>query len=122
VLRRATALPFAVLVAASATGWLYLVRPSVPGPRIGEALPLDELSRHAASPVVWYVLVWLVAGSLLGLVVRWSGTDRLTAAVVLGITVGLFEYLQSRRGSPAFGRDLLAQDAGRLIGGVRHCP
>jgi lysyl-tRNA synthetase, class II len=95
VLRRATALPFAVLVAASATGWLYLVRPSVPGPRIGEALPLDELSRHAASPVVWYVLVWLVAGSLLGLVVRWSGTDRLTAAVVLGITVGLFEYLQS---------------------------
>jgi lysyl-tRNA synthetase class 2 len=88
-------LPFAVVVAAAATGWLYLVRPAVPGPRIGEALPLDELSRHAASPVLWYVLVWLVAGAILGLLVRWSGADRLTAAVVLGGAIGLFEYLQS---------------------------
>jgi len=95
VLRRAAAFPFAVVVAASATGWLYLVRPPFPGPRIGEALPLDELSRHAASPVLWYVLVWLVAGALLGLVVRWSRADRLTAAVVLGGAVGLFEYVQS---------------------------
>ena len=95
MLRRATALPFAVVVAASTTGWLYLVRPALPGPRIGEALPLDELSRHAASPVAWYVFVWLVAGSILGLVVRWTGADRLTAAVMLGGTVGLFEYLQS---------------------------
>jgi len=95
VLRRATALPFAVVVAASATGWLYLVRPAVPGPRIGEALPLDELSRHAASPVLWYVFVWLVAGTILGLLVRWSRADRLTAAVVLGVAVGLFEYLES---------------------------
>ena len=95
MLRRATALPFAVVVAASATGWLYLVRPSLPGPRIGEALPLDELSRHASAPVVWYVLVWLAAGAILGLVVRWSGADRLTAAVLLGGAIGLFEYLQS---------------------------
>jgi lysyl-tRNA synthetase class 2 len=83
------------MVAAAATGWLYLVRPQLPGPRIGEALPLDELSRHAAAPVAWYVLVWLVAGAILGLVVRWAGTDRLTAAVVVGGIVGLFEYLQS---------------------------
>jgi lysyl-tRNA synthetase, class II len=95
VLRRASALPFTVMVAAAATGWLYLVHPQLPGPRIGEALPLDELSRHAAAPVVWYVLVWLVAGALLGLVVRWAGADRLTAAVVVGGMVGLFEYLQS---------------------------
>jgi hypothetical protein len=88
-------LPFAFVVAAAATGWLYLVRPAVPGPRIGEALPLDELSRHAASPVLWYVVVWLVAGAILGLLVRWSGADRLTAAVVLGGAIGLFEYLQS---------------------------
>ena len=95
MLRKAAALPFAVVVAASATGWLYLIRPALPGPRIGEALPLDELSRHAAAPVVWYVLVWLVAGSILGLVVRFTRADRLTAAVVLGGAVGLFEYLQS---------------------------
>jgi lysyl-tRNA synthetase class 2 len=84
-----------MVVAASATGWLYLVRPVLPGPRIGEALPLDELSRRAASPIVWYVAVWLVAGSILGLVVRFTDADRLTAAVVLGGAVGLFEYLQS---------------------------
>jgi lysyl-tRNA synthetase class 2 len=84
-----------MVVAASATGWLYLVRPVLPGPRIGEALPLDELSRHAASPIVWYVAVWLVAGSILGLVVRFTDADRLSAAVVLGGAVGLFEYLQS---------------------------
>ena len=52
MLRKAAALPFAFVVAASATGWLYLVRPALPGPRIGEALPLDELSRHAAAPVI----------------------------------------------------------------------
>ena len=95
MLRRATALPLAAVVAAAATGWLYLVRPALPGPRIGEALPLDELSRHAAAPVLWYVLVWLVAGAILGLVVRGAGADRLTAAVVLGGAVGLFEYLES---------------------------
>ena len=95
MLRRASALPFAVLVAASATGWLYLVRPQLPGPRIGEALPLDELSRHAAAPIVWYVLVWLVAGAILGLVVRRAGADRLTAARRARRRVGLFEYLES---------------------------
>jgi lysyl-tRNA synthetase class 2 len=95
MLRRAVAPPLAILVAVAATGWLYLVRPSLPGPRIGEALPLDELSRHAASPLVWYVAVWLAAGVLLGTVARWARADRLAAALVLGVTVGVFSYLQS---------------------------
>jgi lysyl-tRNA synthetase class 2 len=95
VLRRAVAPPLAVLVAATATGWLYLVRPPLPGPRIGEALPLDELSRHAASPLLWYVVVWAAAGAVLGGVARWARADRLAAALVLGVLVGVFSYLQS---------------------------
>ena len=95
MLRRAIAPPLAVVVAATATGWLYLVHPALPGPRIGEALPLDELSRHAASPLLWYVTVWAAAGALLGAVARWTRADRLAAALVLGVTVGLFSYLQS---------------------------
>jgi lysyl-tRNA synthetase class 2 len=87
--------PLAVVVAAAATGWLYLVRPPFPGPRIGEALPLDELSRHAATPLLWYLAVWTVVGVFLGAVARWSRADRLAAALVLGVTVGLFSYLQS---------------------------
>jgi lysyl-tRNA synthetase class 2 len=93
--RRAIAPPLALVVAATASGWLYLVRPPLPGPRIGEALPLDELSRHAASPLLWYVAVWGAAGILLGMVARWARSDRLAAALVLGVTVGVFSYVQS---------------------------
>jgi lysyl-tRNA synthetase class 2 len=87
--------PLALIVAATATGWLYLVRPPLPGPRIGEALPLDELARHASSPLLWYLAVWLAAGALLGAVARWTRADRLGAALVLGVVVGVFSYLQS---------------------------
>ncbi|HEU5362987.1 MAG TPA: phosphatidylglycerol lysyltransferase domain-containing protein [Gaiellaceae bacterium] len=94
-MRRAIGPPLALVVAATATGWLYLVRPPLPGPRIGEALPLDELSRHASSPLLWYLIVWAAAGALLGGVARWTRADRLAAALVLGVTVGVFSYLQS---------------------------
>jgi lysyl-tRNA synthetase, class II len=94
-MRKVAAPPVALLVAATTTGWLYLVRPPLPGPRIGEALPLDELSRHSASPLLWYLVVWLAAGALLGAFVRWARADRLVAALVLGVTVGVFSYLQS---------------------------
>jgi lysyl-tRNA synthetase class 2 len=95
MLRRAGALPLALAVAVAASGWLYLLRPAVPGPRIGEALPLDELSRHAAAPLPWFLLVWLVAGALLGGYARWSHADRLTAALLVGLTVGVFSYLEA---------------------------
>jgi lysyl-tRNA synthetase, class II len=95
VFRRAASVPLALVVATAVTGWFYTVKPPIPGPRIGEALPLDELSRHAAAPLLWYVLVWAAAGAFLGLFARWSRIDRLTAAVVLGLVAGLFSYLQS---------------------------
>jgi lysyl-tRNA synthetase, class II len=95
MLRRAAALPVAVSVSLAATGWLYLVRPSLPGPRIGEALPLDELSRHAATPLAWFMLVWVGAGVVIGAYARWTRADRLSSAVLLGLAVGVLAYLQS---------------------------
>jgi len=95
VLRRLAGIPLTLLVATAATGWLYLLRPRLPGPHVGEALPLDELARHGASPLLWYAVVWLGAGAALGLYARWARLSRFTAALVLGVGVGAFAYLQS---------------------------
>ena len=56
----------------TATGWLYLLRPhvSLPGPVVGDALPLDELSRHSGVPLLLFVAVWGLAAALLGLLAR----------------------------------------------------
>jgi lysyl-tRNA synthetase class 2 len=82
----------AVLLAA--TGWLYLARPlvSLPGPPLRDALPLDELSHRASVSLPLYVLVWIAAGGLLGLLARWAGAERLTAALLLGPAVGAWVY------------------------------
>ncbi len=93
--RRLAALPLVLLLSAAATGWLYLAEPAIPGPRIGNVLPLDELSQHAGAPLAWYVAVWLAAACAPGLYARWAGIDRLTAALLLGLGVGVFAYLQT---------------------------
>jgi lysyl-tRNA synthetase, class II len=94
VARKAASIPLVLLLGTGVTGWLYLVRPSLPGPRLGEALPLDELSRHSSVPVVWYVGVWSLAALLLALYVRWARVERLSAALVLGLLTGTWNYLQ----------------------------
>jgi lysyl-tRNA synthetase class 2 len=94
VARKAAALPLLLLVGVAATGWMYLIHPTLPGPRIGLALPLDELSKHSSVSLVWYLLVWGVAASLLGAYARWARIERLTAAVILGLGVGIWSYLQ----------------------------
>ena len=94
-MRRTGLLPLPIVAAAVASGWLYLVRPSLPGPRVGEALPLDELSRHAAAPLPWFVLVWALAAALLGAYARWARVERVTAVLLLGLAVGLFVYLET---------------------------
>jgi lysyl-tRNA synthetase, class II len=83
----------AVLVAA--TGWLYVLRPrfEAPGPRVGDALPLDELARHSAVPLLVFVLVWAAAGLLLGLLARFARLERLTGALALAGWAGLWCYL-----------------------------
>jgi lysyl-tRNA synthetase class 2 len=82
-------------VVVTSTGWLYLARPalSLPGPRVHDALPLDELSRHAQAPLLLYLAVWLVAGALLGAIARWARIERLTAALLLSLGVGGWAYL-----------------------------
>jgi lysyl-tRNA synthetase class 2 len=92
--RLAAALAAGLAVAAAASGWLYLLRPLGPaGPRVGDALPLDELARRGATSLVLFVAVWAAAGLLLGLIARAAGAERLTAALLLALAVGAWDYL-----------------------------
>src|SRR5207248_1457972 len=86
-------LAFAIVVAA--TGWLYLIQPHsrLPGPPLPDALPLDELSKHSAVPIVVFLAVWVTAALLLGLVARVARAERLTAGLLLALGVGGWTYL-----------------------------
>src|SRR5262249_24273235 len=78
----------------TAVGWLYTVRAGgLPGPRVAEALPLDELAKHSSAPLPWFAAVWIVAGCLLGLAARWARLPRLVASFSLAVGVGLTVYL-----------------------------
>ena len=86
-------LAFAIVVAA--TGWLYLIQPhsKLPGPPLADALPLDELSKHSAVPLLVFLAVWGAAALLLGLVTRIARAERLTAGLLLALGVGGWTYL-----------------------------
>jgi lysyl-tRNA synthetase, class II len=88
-----TVLSLFVLLAA--TGWLYLIQPQIGGlgPQLPEALPLDELANKAALPLLVFVAIWGCAGLLLGTLARAARLERLTAALVLALGVGTFEFL-----------------------------
>ena len=55
--RAAVAVPLMIAVVASATGWLYAIGPraTLPGPRVGDGLPLDELSKRASVPLLAFL-------------------------------------------------------------------
>jgi lysyl-tRNA synthetase class 2 len=91
----AATLSFAVVVAA--TGWLYIVQPrsAVPGLPVTDALPLDELSRRSAVPLLVFLCVWAVAGLALALIARFARAERLTAGLMLALGVGGWGYLQT---------------------------
>jgi lysyl-tRNA synthetase, class II len=85
-----------VLVTSVATGWLYWLRASVaswPGPRVTDALPLDELPGHDAVPLIVYVAVFGAAAVTLGLVARAMRLDRLTAGLSLAAGTGVWLFL-----------------------------
>ena len=86
---------FAVVIAAM--GWLYVIQPhsSLPGPPVNDALPLDELSRRSAVPLLVFLLVWAAASGLLGFIAHASRAERLTAGVLLALGVGGWMYLQT---------------------------
>jgi lysyl-tRNA synthetase class 2 len=109
-MRRAAAAPLVLLVVAAATGWLYAVRPPLAGPRIGDALPLDELAKGSSAPVLWFVLVWGAAGLLLGGYARWARLDRLPGAALLGLTTAALLYVVDGA-SLAVVRQIPAHDA-----------
>src|ERR671938_137114 len=84
-------------VATAASGWIYLLRAPVStfGPSIGDALPFDELSRHDRVSVAGFALVWLAAGALIAAIVRAARAGRVTAALLLALGVGCWQYLYS---------------------------
>src|SRR5438094_10166155 len=84
-------------IVAAATGWLYVIQPrhALPGPAIGDALPLDELSRRSAVPLLVFLVVWTAASLLLGLIARAFRAERLTAGLMFGLGVGGWAYLQT---------------------------
>ncbi len=84
---------FAIVLAT--TGWLYEIQPRfrLPGPAVRDSLPLDELSRRSAVPMVVFLGVWGTAGLLLGLVARAVRAERLTAGLLLALGVGGWTYL-----------------------------
>ncbi len=84
-----------VAIVLAASGWLYLVGPGahLPGPKIGEALPLDELAKHSSVPLVLFVAVWGTAALALGLLARAVSLGRLSAALLVALFVGLWGYL-----------------------------
>jgi lysyl-tRNA synthetase, class II len=110
VLRKATTVPVAIAVALAATGWLYVMRLQLPGPRVGEALPLDQLSKHAAAPLLWYLAVWGGGAALVAAYARWARLGRLTGALLLAVTVGALQYLANGI-SIAVVRQISARDA-----------
>jgi lysyl-tRNA synthetase class 2 len=82
-------------IVVAATGWLYVVQPhtKLPGPAVADALPLDELSRRSAVPLLVFLAVWVTAALLLGLVAYAVRVERLTAGLVLALGVGGWGYV-----------------------------
>src|SRR5260370_24055631 len=103
VLRVALVVVGVMLVTSVATGWLYWLRAGVaywPGPKVADALPLDELPGHADVPVVVYVAVFVIAGVMLGLMARAVRLDRLTAGLTLAAGTGVWLLVVPRSACP----------------------
>lgn len=83
----------AFVVVCSTQGWLYELRSAtLAGPRIRDALPLDELPRHDSVSLVLFVAVWGAAGVAVGLLARRARIERLTAALLAALATGLWLF------------------------------
>lgn len=94
-LRPLVAVLATVVMMSLATGWLYWIRAGVarwPGPRLANALPLDELPGHDAVPLAVYVGVLGLAGALAGLAARAVALSRWTAGLSLAATAWLWLF------------------------------
>ena len=95
VVRLTTGAAAAFAIVIAATGWLYVIQPqsALPGPAVADALPLDELSRRSAVPLLIFLAVWVTASLLLGFVVHAARAERLTAGLILALGVGGWAYV-----------------------------
>jgi len=110
VLRKLAVAPATLAIGLATSGWLYFVRPTELGPNVREALPLDELAKHASVSLPWFASVWLAAAVLIGLAARWARIERLTAALLLA--VGTWALLYFLNGvSIAITRQIPAREA-----------
>jgi lysyl-tRNA synthetase class 2 len=79
----------ALAIPVAAAGWFYLLRGlALPGPRVRDALPLDELPGGAGVHVLLFVGVWAGAALTFGLMARAARIERLTAALLFALAVG----------------------------------
>jgi lysyl-tRNA synthetase class 2 len=84
----------AFIVVVAAQGWLYELRGStLVGPKVRDALPLDELPRHDSVSLLLFVGVWALAGVTVGLLVRRARVERLTAALLSALVSGVWLFL-----------------------------
>ena len=94
---RLSALVLTLLVLPTAAiGWLYLLRPATanwPGPRVTDALPLDELALHQNVSVILFALATVVAAAGAGLIVRALHFDGFGISIAVGVGVGAWLYL-----------------------------
>ena len=118
--RVVTASSVGLCVLLAASGWLYILRAPtlVGGPRVGDALPLDELPRHSAVGMPIFIAVWAGAAVLLGLLARWARAERLTAALLLACAVGGWAYAATGV-SLLVVRQIPAEDAFHAATGLR---
>ena len=81
---------FTLVAAAAAQGWLYVLRPhvGVGGPRVRDALPLDELPRHDSVPLLLFLAIWIAAAIVIGLLARTARIERLTASLIAALLIG----------------------------------
>ncbi len=109
--RRLALPPIVLAVAFAVTGWFYAIRlGDVPGPRVAEALPLDDLAKHSSVSLLWFLAVWAAAAALFGLAARWARLERLVAASVFALGTGLTVYLLTGT-SIAITQQIPARDA-----------
>jgi hypothetical protein len=124
VLRKLAVAPLFVAIGLATIGWLYAVHSGgVPGPRLRQALPLDELAKHASVSLAWFVGVWVLAALLLAWIARWAGIDRLTAALLLALGTIILLYVATGT-SLAITRQIPERDALQVAGklGVIYLP
>jgi hypothetical protein len=83
---------FVVVAVACGIGWTYLLRAAdlLPyGPDVPGALPLQQLDRSDAQPLLRLAAAWIPAGAVAGLALRRVGLAILPRFVVTGILAAL---------------------------------